>query len=115
MITSELDNPVFNSAYATVFLTTSRGKRCIALLGEMRAPALIELVFTCVASELSSLNATKKYKARELCNEGIWLQLAKSETTCAGICLAFLADAGALPLRMHRTPSGKGPKSYWIY
>lgn len=115
MTTSELNNSALNSAYATVFLTTSRGKRCITSLGQVRSPALLELVFTCVANELSSLNATKKYKARELCNEGIWLQLAKSEITCAGICLAFLADAGALPLRMHRTPSGKGPKSYWIY
>ena len=115
MNTSELNSSTLNSAYSTVFLTTGRGKRCMASLGEIRAPALLELVFTCVANELASLDAAKRYRARELCNEGIWLQLAKSEITCAGICLAFLADAGALPLRMHRTPSGKGPKSYWIY
>ena len=115
MITSDLNNSTLNSAYSTVFLTTSRGKRCIALLGEMRSLAMLELAFTCVASEFSYLNASKKYKARELCNEGIWLQLTKSEITSAGICLAYFADAGALPLRMHKTPSGKGPKSYWIY
>ncbi len=115
MITSQLNNSALNSAHAAVFMTTTRGKRCITLLGEVRSPALLELVFTCVANELTSLDVTKKYKARELCNEGIWLQLTKSEITSAGICLAYLADAGALPLRKHKTPSGKGPKSYWMF
>jgi hypothetical protein len=120
MNTSELNNVVspadtFDAYHATLFLTTARGKRCVYWLGEVRTPALLELVFTCVSNELFSLDMTKKHKARELCNEGIWQQLAKAEITCAGICLAFLADVGALPLRMHRTPSGKGPKFYWIY
>jgi len=115
-----MKNPVLNcnqldKAYASEFLTTHRGKRCVSLLSEVRTTAMLELVFTCVVSELPTLDGTKKYKARQLCNEGIWLRLAHAEISCAGLCLAYLAEGGDLPLRMHRTPSGKGPKSYWIY
>ena len=114
-----MKNPVQNCdhldrAYARVFLATHRGKRCVSSYGEVRTTAMLELVFTCVVSERPTLDSTKKYKARQLCNEDIWLQLSHAEISCAGLCLAYLAEGGALPLRRHYTPSGKGPRSYWI-
>jgi hypothetical protein len=114
MKNSELTCDQLDRAYALEFFTTYRGKRCVSSYGEVRTTAMLELVFTCVVSELPTLDGTKKYKARQLCNEGIWLRLSHAEISCAGLCLAYLVDGGALPLRRHDTPSGKGPRTYWI-
>lgn len=105
---------LLNSQHRAAFLKTGRGRRCASTLGEGLSVAMLDLVLICVNSESQFLDAAKKHRARELCNVEIWRQLAWSESCCAGMCLAFLADAGVLPLRMHRTASGKGPKSYWI-
>lgn len=105
---------MINTEIKAAFLGTGRGKRCVTSLGNPVSVAMLELVYICVTSEIPFLDATKKHLARALCHLDIWKSLSKSEQHCAGMCIAFLADAGVLPLRMHRTKSGKGPKFYWI-
>ena len=96
------------------FLGTGRGKRCVITLGNAVSFAMLDLVYTCVSNEAPLLDATKKQLARTLCHLDVWHTLSNSEKYCAGMCVAYLADAGVLPLRMHRTNSGKGPKFYWL-
>jgi hypothetical protein len=103
-----------HSDYVAEFLQSPRGKFCRKRLGKVCTIGLLELVFTCVGAEVDSLNPLVMHKAKDLCNREIWQHLKGWELTCGGICIASLAETGALPLRRHRTPSGKGPASYWI-
>jgi hypothetical protein len=105
---------MINTEAKNAFLGTARGKRCVTTLGKPISVAMLELVYTCVSQEIPFLDATKKHLARELCHLDVWNVLSKSETHFAGMCIAFLAEAELLPLRMHRTKSGKGPKFYWL-
>ena len=106
---------VLASDFVAEFLRSRRGKFCLNKLDNGGTVALLELVFLCVVAEIDSLNRSVMHKSKDLCNRQIWQHLKGWEPTCAGICIAYLAATGVLPLRRHRTPSGKGSASYWIY
>lgn len=112
MCTAEIT--MIDTEVKATFLDTGRGKRCVTTLGNAVSLAMLELVYICVSNEIPFLDTAKKHLARALCHMDIWKALSKAEKHCAGMCIAFLADAGVLPLRMHRTKSGKGPKFYWL-
>lgn len=105
----------FPSYLSKTFPSSVNGLRCRAMLGEVQAQALLVQVYTWCSSNLPLLDDARKHLSRDLCHADRWNTLSRRERICAGLCIAFLVNReAALPLRMHKTRSGKGSKSYWI-
>lgn len=98
------------------FMSTSRGYRCRTTLGDKAARQLLQWVYASCDGHLPSLSHSCMHLARDACGIDNWKSLPQrmSFLSCAGICLAFLVTRKALPLRMHTTRSGKGPRKYWV-
>lgn len=99
------------------FMTSSRGTCCRIHLGDDDAMELLKTVYSWAKRNLPSLNPSRMHLGRDVCGLHNWntMKGKGSRRNYAGMCLAFLVDAEALPLRMHRTKSGKGPKKYWVH
>lgn len=97
-----------------VFFQSASGRRCRAMLGEEPALRLLGSVFRACTATLPTLSRIRKHPSRDLCGAEFWAPLSKRLRICAGLCVANLVDRQDLPLRLHRTPSGRGAKTYWI-
>ena len=107
---SVLHENVFNA-----FMSSSRGYRCRTTLGDKIAQQLLQWVYAACIGNLPSLSNSCMHLARDVCGIDNWKTLPSVSTrSCAGICLAFLVTRESLPLRMHKTRSGKGPRKYLI-
>jgi len=102
------------TAVKDAFHSSARGRRCRAMLGDRSADRMLRHVYAWCSRNLPALDPARKHLSRELCGSVTWSVLKPKEYICAGMCIAFLATHGVLPLRMHKTRSGKGPKAYWI-
>jgi len=95
------------------FASTASGRRATSLLGNKRAVEdLYERTFGAVAESAPHVGLGKLRTTEQLCGGSIWINLRTAERCVAGMCLAFQVSLDALPLAMHRTPSGKGKKRY---
>lgn len=95
------------------FVSTASGRRATSLLGNKSAVAdLYERTFGAVAESAPHVGLGKLRTTEQLCGRGMWINLWTAERRVAGMCLAFQVSLDALPLAVHRTPSGKGKKRY---
>lgn len=105
---------VTNPAGFATFLASWGGKRCESMLGSAAAARkLFELVHATSLQKLPLLDRRRNHQTRDLCAD-VWPDLLPRETKCAGMCMAFMARKGVLPLVLHQTKSGSGAKKYWI-
>jgi hypothetical protein len=98
------------------FLSSSRGIRCRITLGDEATRRLLQSVYAWAVANLLSLSYHRMHKARDVCGADNWKSLPSKGgvRNYAGMCLAFLEASKSLPLRMHKTKSGKGSRHYWI-
>ena len=99
------------------FLVSRGGVRADGLSRGSGTP--LEKVFEFVGDEVTSklgvLDPNRRYTTKQLCLPDLWAALPlPSQRRSAGMCLKFLVAAGALPLVLHKTKSGKGPKRYCL-
>lgn len=103
-----------NPAAFGAFLATYGGERCEKMLGSTEeARGLFNLVYSTTKLKLPELDSGRNHKASEICSD-LWLGFRPRETHCAGMCMAFMARRGLLPIKLHWTRSGGGSKKYWI-
>jgi hypothetical protein len=115
MSTRSLPQTCLPDAALRTFLATPRGAQCAGWLDAASAMQLLQSVYVACSENLRSAHAGQKYLARELCGDPFWSARRRREQICAGICLVYLVDEiQALPLRLHKTKSGKGSKRYWL-
>ena len=94
------------------FLHSYRFARCVSFLEERELiPMLVEVLRAASAAALA-LQCDKAYLARDLCSALGWQGWPKRRQVCAGICLSYLVERQAVPLQLHRTRSGRGPRRY---
>lgn len=90
------------------------GQRCCVMLGDERAHWLWPAVHHVCTVNIPTLNRANRHLSRDLCGAAFWYSLPLRMRICAGICIAFMARAEDLPLRLHRTRRGRGSKTYWL-
>ena len=99
------------------FSKTSAG-RCSATLAKrfstLPPKQLWNAVYSAAAMPVPQLKEGSKYTTEQLCSLDIWSPLLTVERRIAGMCLAYMVKVGAVPLRLHLTPSGKGKKRYFL-
>lgn len=94
------------------FRDSYRFTRCVSFLDERELmQMLLEVLRTASAAALA-LRCGKAYLARELCSAIGWHGWPKRKQVCAGICLSYLVEREAVPLLLHQTRSGRGPRRY---
>lgn len=110
-----VSNLILSDHVVCGFTTSSSGLRCRITLGDDTTLTLLQTIFAWSKGNLLNLSPRRMYKAREVCGLENWNSMPRSRSlrSCAGMCLAFLAQSEALPLAIHRTKSGKGSKHYW--
>ena len=97
------------------FLTSAQGQRCRSTLGEARARWLVRAVQERARINIPTQSPSRRHLTRELFGEADWAELPPGATrNCAGMCMAYLVIHKLLPLRTHRTRSGRGSRSYWL-
>ena len=96
------------------FLASASGRRCSAMIGERAALGLLRSVYRACTATMPTLSRTRKHASRDLCGAAYWAPLSRGLMSCAGLCIAFLVKRQDLPLRLHKTRSGKGSKTYWL-
>jgi hypothetical protein len=96
------------------FLKSGRGRWCAKRLGLEPSLALLKLVHIAALDEVPTLDPSKMHLTRVVLNLDLWSYFGGWELSCAGACLGFLAETKAIPLRKHRTRSGKKGQHYWI-
>ena len=84
------------------------------MLGDGPAEHLLRSVFLACATNIPRLSRTSRHPSRDLCGAEYWAPMSRGLKSCAGMCVAFLADRQDLPLQLHVTRSRKGSKTYWI-
>jgi hypothetical protein len=103
-----------NFQYAT-FVASPAGARAAGLLRTHRTPllAMFEVVRLEVTDNLPGLIEGGLYSTEQLVGPEVWAAWPfYGQRRAGGMCLAFLVDIGAIPLELHKTLSGKGPKRY---
>ena len=84
------------------------------MLGDGPAQTLLRFVFRACVTNIPRLSRTSRHPSRDLCGAEYWAPMSRGLKSCAGMCVAFLADRQDLPLQLHVTRSRKGSKNYWI-
>jgi len=96
------------------FVSTPAGRRATKLLAG-KATTLKQL-FGDVYSAVKGSNANRGGGAlrttEQLCGDRMWNSLGIAERRIVGMCLAYQVSIKAVPLTLHRTPSGKGSRRY---
>ncbi len=96
------------------FLASASGRRCSSMIGELAAMRLLRSVHRACTATMPTLSRTRKHPSRDLCGAAYWAPLSRGLKSCAGLCIAFMVKRQDLPLRLHKTRSGKGSKTYWF-
>lgn len=102
---------------AKLFGQTAGGQRAAGLLRVHKIdPAnLLAAVHTEVLGVLPHLIHGVLYSAEDLCGPDLWACLRyDGAKRAAGMCLGYLVECQAVPLQLHWTPSGNGPKRYLL-
>lgn len=94
------------------FLHSHRYARCASLLDERELTVMLVEVLRAASAAAFALRSGKPYLARELCGDLGWHGWPKRRQVCAGICLSYLVEREAVPLQLHLTRSGRGPRRY---
>jgi len=97
------------------FKVTPGGVRAKALLTthNIATGDLMHIVLEEIAERIPALRAGVLYKSKQLCGQELWSAFIYDGIRRAvGMCVAYLVNSGALPLKLHVTKSGKGPKRY---
>lgn len=118
MMTSEITTRNFDAQRAYVaFLNTAGGQRAAGLMRthKMSLSEVLVAVEAAIWDVHPVLMSGALYSTEELCGPELWDRLRfDGARRVAGMCLAFLVECHAVPLVMHWTPSGKGPKRYLL-
>jgi len=99
------------------FLLTPGGERAAWLLrNHRRGPGdLLAAIETELVGVLPHLIHGVLYSTEVLCGPDLWNRLRYDGVRrAAGMCLAYLVACQVVPLQLHWTPSGKGPKRYML-
>lgn len=97
------------------FKETSGGQRAIGLLG--RHKIALKDMMAAVLSEVNErvpvLFHGALYSTEQLCGEELWEAVRYvGPRRAAGMILVFIVETGVVPLDIHQTKSGKGPKRF---
>lgn len=104
-----------NHTLVAGFRETGGGVRAEELLKKLKLSSeqVLLQVLASVAEVVPALQHGALYSAEQLCGPELWSQFKTvGARRSAGMCLAYLVDRRALPLKLHVTPSGKGPRRY---
>jgi len=111
-----MDPPVLTRAALVAFFRSWRGKRCRSLIGNRATVRWARTVYAHVVPATAKLDPKRKVTAGDLFGADDWNGLRRAYQVCAGIFIAFVVSStDLLPLRMHKTRSGKGTKKYWLH
>lgn len=118
MMHFEINNRDFDAQCAYIaFLDTAAGQRAVGLMRthKMSLSEVLEAVEAAVSDVLPVLMHNALYSAEQLCGPELWDRLRfDGARRVAGMCLAFLVECQAVPLVVHWTSSGNGPKRYLL-
>lgn len=93
---------------------------CLRAAGLLRvhkidAARLLSDIHAEVLGVVSHLFHGVLYSTEDLCGPDLWDRLGyDGARRAAGMCLAHLVECQAVPLQLHWTPSGNGPKRYLL-
>jgi hypothetical protein len=104
-----------NTKIATYFAETPGGLRAASLLRthKINPRALLAVIESEVLDAAPHLFHGALYSTEDLCGPELWDRLHyDGAKRAAGMCMAYLVECRAVPLMLHITASGKGPKRY---
>jgi len=97
------------------FKDTPGGTRAEGLLGRHKIVVkdLMSAVFSEVNERVPVLCHDALYSTEQLCGEELWDVIRHvGLRRAAGMMIVFLVETGVVPLDVHLTKSGKGPKRF---
>lgn len=96
------------------FLASPQGHRAVPMLQKRGLPveAFVEAIRHEVIEVLPGLIAHGRYTAKDLCGPDLWSRLhGQAAPRCAGMCLSYLVEIGAVPLVLASDPKDS-PRKY---
>jgi hypothetical protein len=96
------------------FLATPQGRRAVPMLQKRGLPveAFVEAIRHEVIEALPGLIAHGRYTTKDLCGHDLWSRLhGQAAPRCAGMCLSYLVEIGAVPLVLATNPKSS-PRKY---